>query len=259
MRAAIIALTLSLVASAAAAQDLRDFCAERPGKATPPCILDKGHVQVEVGLYDVTLQRGGGVHEDDYALGAFEVRYGVSRRTEVEAGWAPLIIDRAHGAGRATGVGDAVLGVRTALTDPDADGLAVSAQAFVTAPTATRGLGAGGWTGGLRLPVAAPLGDNFDLGLTPEADLVRDSDGRGAHFALAGAAGVSRAFGRLTFGAELWGQMDDDPADRIWQASADLFAAWMGGENLQLDAGVNLGLAHDTPDVEVYAGVARRF
>ena len=259
MRAAVLALILSLAAPAAMAQDLRDFCAERPGKATPPCILDKGHVQLEVGLYDETLQRGGGVHEDGYALGAFELRLGVSRRTEVEAGWAPLIVDRVRGSGHATGVGDTFLGVRTALTDPDADGLAVSVQGFVAAPTATEGLGAGGWTGGVRLPVAAPLGDKFGLSLTPEADLVRDADGRGAHLALVAVAGLSRASGPLTLGAELWGRMDDDPAGRSWQASADLTAAITAGANAQFDAGVNLGLDRDTPDLEVYVGVARRF
>jgi hypothetical protein len=244
--------------AAAHAQDLRDFCAERPGKATPPCIMDLGHVQAEVGLFDETAQRGGGVHEDDYALGALELRFGISRGAELEAGWTPVIVARASG-GHTTGVGDATLGVRTALTDPDKDGFAVSIQGFVTVPTATRGLGAGGWAGGVRLPVSAPLGEDLDLSLTPEADIVRDADGRGTHLGLAGAVGVSRGFGRLTLGAELWGQMDDDPADRTWQASADLSAAVTVGANAQLDAGVNLGLNRTTPDVEVYAGVARRF
>ena len=77
--------------------------------------------------------------------------------------------------------------------------------------------------------------------------------------AWSGAAGVSRAFGPTTLGVEVWGQIDDDPADRTYQASADLTAAFAVGSNAQLDAGVNFGLNRTTPDVEVYAGVARRF
>jgi len=259
MRKLLLAAALSCLATSAVAGDLRDFCAERPGKATPPCILDAGRLQLETGLADAVFQRGAAGHEDTYTLGASELRYGLTRRTEIEAGWSPLIVDRARGSDRVTGVGDAVFGLRTALTDPDADGPAASIQGFVTAPTATHGLGAGGWTGGLRLPLAAPLGQNLDLGATPELDLVRDADGHGTHAALQGAMGLSHGFGPVTVGAEAWTQWDDDPARHTWQASFDLTAAVMAGKNAQFDAGANFGLNHATPDVEVYAGVARRF
>ncbi|WP_296598442.1 transporter [Phenylobacterium sp.] len=257
--AALAAALLSLLATSAVAADLRDFCAERPGKATPPCILDPGHVQLETGLADAVFVRGRAGHEDVYTLGASEVRFGLTSRTEVEAGWSPLVVDHLRGAGRTRGVGDAVLGLRTALTDPDADGPAAALQGFVTAPTATHGLGAGGWTGGVRLPLTASIGHGLDLGATPEADLIRDADGHGTHLALQGAVGLGHTFGALTAGAELWGQMDDDPAHREWQASFDLTGALMLGRDIQLDAGANLGLNHATPDVEVYAGIARRF
>jgi hypothetical protein len=259
MRPLLLALAVALTGPAAAAQGLRDFCAERPGKATPPCILDAGHLQLEVGLADAAFERSGPAHSDSYALGATELRFGLTPRLEAEAGWTPLIVSHDRGAGRHSGAGDAMLGLRGALTDPDARGLAVSAQGFVTAPAATHGLGAGGWTGGLRLPLAAPLGPGADLGLTPEVDLVRDASGHGTHLAWIGAAGLSRGFGRATLGAELWGEIDDDPAGRSHQASADLTAALPLGANAQLDAGLNLGLTRATPDAEVYIGVAHRF
>ena len=259
MRILLLAAALSSLAATAQAEDLRDFCAERPGKATPPCILDKGHLQLETGLADAIFLRGAAGHGATYSLGASELRYGVTQGTEIQAGWAPLIIDHQRGSDRVTGVGDAMFGLRTALTDPDADGRAASIQGFVTAPVATHGLGAGGWTGGLRLPLSAPLGQDLDLEATPEADLVRDADGHGTHLALQSAAGLSRGFGAFTGGVELWGQMDDDPAGREWQASFDLTGALMLGKSAQFDAGVNLGLTHATPDVEVYAGIARRF
>jgi hypothetical protein len=259
MRTLLLTLAIGCAATAAQAQDLRDFCAERPGKATPPCILDAGRLQLEVGLADGAFERSHGAHEDIYSLGASELRFGLTRRVEVEAGWAPLIVDHVRGAGRTTGVGDAMLGLRGALTDPDKDGLAVSAQGFVTLPTATRGLGAGGWTGGVRLPVSAPLGKAADLGLTPEVDVVRDGDGHGAHAAFQGTVALGHSFGDTALGVELWGQEDEDPAGHTWESSFDLTAAHMIGKDAQLDAGVNLGLNRATPDVEVYAGIARRF
>ena len=259
MRLLLLSLSTALLAGSAHAQALRDFCAERPGRATPPCILDTGHTQLEVGLADAVFARGGGAHEDAYTLGAAEIRFGLTPRVEAEAGWAPLTVDHQRGAGRRTGAGDAMFGLKGALTDPDADGAAVSLQGFVTAPTATHGLGAGGWTGGLRLPASIPLGSNTDLGLTPEIDVIRDAAGGGTHLAWIGAAGVSRAFGPMTLGAEVWGELDDDPAGKVRQASADFTAAYAVGGDAQLDAGVNLGLNRATPDIEVYAGIARWF
>jgi hypothetical protein len=183
----------------------------------------------------------------------------VSRRVELEADWTPLIVDRTRGQSQVSGVGDAGLAVLAALTDPDKMGVAVSAQAFVTLPTATHGLGAGGWTGGARLPMAVPLSDGFSLGLTPEVDILRNAGGGGAHAAWTGVASLGRSFGQISLGAELWGQIEDEPKGAIRRASADLTGAVTIGKDLQLDAGANFGLNRRTPDTELYVGVSRRF
>jgi hypothetical protein len=259
MRSLLPAIALMLLAvPSAKAQGLRDFCADRPGKATPPCILDVGHVQIETGLADVVFQRSPDVHATTYTIGASEFRFGLTRWLEAEAAWAPLIVDRDRDSGHRTGVGDLTLGLRGALIAPDGDGPAVSLQGFVTAPTATHGLGAGGWTGGVRLPAQLPLGP-LALGLTPEVDVVRNASGHGTHAAWVGVAALSHGFGKLTVGAEAWGAVDDDPSHVSHQASADLTAAVAVGDNGQLDAGVNIGLTRDTPDLEMYVGIAHRF
>jgi Putative MetA-pathway of phenol degradation len=240
----------------AAEPALRDLCADRPGKATPPCILDAGHTQIETGLADAVFLRG---HETVTALGASEVRFGLTSNVEAEVAWAPVIVDHQRGASNVTGVGDLTLGFRRALTTPGADGPAVSIQAFVNAPTATHGLGAGGWTGGARLPVSAPLSKTLSLGLTPEVDVVRNASGGGTHLAASTAVSLGRSFGKASLGVEVWGAVDDDPSGRTYQASADLTAALAVGDNVQLDAGANFGLNRNTPDAEVYVGISHRF
>lgn len=246
-------------ADAPATAAVGDLCADRPGKATPPCILDTGHAQLEVGLADAVFQHSNGLHQTLYTVSAGELRVGLTPSLEVEASWAPLIIDHQRGAADMTGTGDLTVGFRHALTKPGGDGPQVSIQAYVTAPTATHGLGAGGWTGGARLPIAVPLGKDLGLGLTPEIDVVRNAAGGGAHLAWSMAAGFSRAFGKITLGAEAWGLVDDDPQARTYQASADFTAARTIGENTQLDAGVYIGLNRQTPDAEAYVGLSHRF
>jgi hypothetical protein len=267
------ALALGLLACAAisetaeaqaAAPAARPLCADRPGKATPPCIADVGRLQVEVGLVDAAFQRQGGQKVDAYTLGQFELRTGISRRTEVEIGWTPWSIQRTETGGvnsRQAGVGDLSLGFRTALTDPDKDGLAVSLEPFVTAPTGTHGQGAAGWQGGLLLPMAGPLIKDVSFGFTPEVAVVRNAAGGGTHVAWSGAFGISHALGPANVGLEVWGSVDQDPAATTTKASLDATAAWTPATtpDLQLDAGVNAGLNHNTPDVELYVGVARRF
>ncbi len=252
-------LAFIISASGVRAEDERDFCAQRPGKATPPCVLDKGRTQIEVGLADAIFQRQGGAHEDIYTLGATELRVGVSRRVEIEATWAPEVIDMTRSRSRLSGTGDASLGVLVALTDPEKMGIAVSAQGFVTLPAATHGLGAGGWTQGVRLPMAIPLNNGLSLGLTPEIDILRNVGGGGTHAAWAGVGSLGRAFGAVSVGVEIWGQVEDEPAGTIHRASADFTAAYMVGKNLQFDAGANFGLNHSTPNTEVYLGISRRF
>jgi Putative MetA-pathway of phenol degradation len=276
MRVFLLTLTLFAMASAVQAQTagapapaaadapsdpdgLRDFCAQRPGKATPPCIVDTGHLQIETGLVDAVFQHSGGAHQDTYAIGGTELRLGVSHRVELEASWTPVVVDQTRGQPHETGTGDASLAVLAALTDPDKAGAAVSAMAFVTLPTATHGLGAGGFTGGARLPVAIPLEDGFSLGLTPEVDILRNDGGGGTHTAWTGVASIGRSFGPVALGAELWGQAEAAPGGVIRRATADLTSALMIGKTLQLDAGANFGLNRQTPSAELYVGVSQRF
>lgn len=258
MRGFVLTLTLLAAASTAHAEE-RDLCAQRPGKATPPCVLDAGRLQLEVGLADAVFQRSGGVHEDIYELGALALRLGLTPRVELEAAWTPRIVDRVRGGPHASGTGDTTLGALAALTDPDGKGLAVSLQGFVTAPTATHHLGAGGWTGGVRLPVAVPLSEAVGFSLTPEVDILRDAAGRGTHAAYVGVGGLSRTAGQTTLGVELWGEVEDEPAGTIRRATADLTAAYVVGKDVQLDAGANFGLNRATPGLELYVGVSRRF
>ena len=64
---------------------------------------------------------------------------------------------------------------------------------------------------------------------------------------------------RLTLAGELWSNLNFDPAGTLRQASADAALAYAVSNDLQLDAGANLGLNANTPDIEVYVGTSIRF
>ena len=266
---AISAAVLASLAFAASAQaqtssERRDFCPDRPGKGSPSCVVDVGVFQAELGAFDASFRRSGPGSTEAYAVGDIQVRLGLTQMMEGQILWTPYtqIRDRAEGQTvRTEGVGDLTFAVRRSLKNPDGSGFSLALQPFVSAPTGKSGIGAGGWQGGLIAPMSIPLGGDLSLGLAPEIDLLADSDGHGTHWGWAGAAGLSKPFGPVTLGLELWAAVDDDPAERITQASLDLTIAWApaGHEDLQFDAGLYGGLTKETPDLAVGIGLSRRF
>jgi hypothetical protein len=51
----------------------------------------------------------------------------------------------------------------------------------------------------------------------------------------------------VTLYVELWSDINQDPVVKTQQYSFDLAAAWLVRPNLQLDAGIDLGLNSSTP------------
>jgi len=76
----LVALLLLGPTSPVAAADVRPLCANRPGKATPPCILDAGRVQFELGAVDASLDRG----VESYAIANLVVLYGLTPTLEAD-------------------------------------------------------------------------------------------------------------------------------------------------------------------------------
>jgi hypothetical protein len=260
-RAIIAALLLSMAGPALA--DDAPICADRPGKATSMCTVPAGRWQVETGLAEWSLDRGGGERDTSIVLGETLIKYGLTDRSDIGLDVAPWQRTTSRGSGfrdRAQGFGDLKVVYKRALTAEDAP-LQLSVSPFVKIPTAKRRLGNGKWEGGLLLPIGYAIPNSpLSIGLTPELDWVADGDGRGHHAAMAQVASLGwQVSPRLNLSGEIWGQWDWDPAETTRQASADGSITWLADKNVQFDAGANFGLNRRTPDVELYAGVSKRF
>jgi hypothetical protein len=263
-----IVLTILALGAAgpAFASDLRDLCPDRPSKGTSPCTVDKGHLQLEADILDATLNRHGGVSDDSFVWANPTVKYGLTDNIEVAVNIPPLVRLRSHddasgATQRAAGIGDLTLSVKANLTG-NRPGWGVALAPFLKAPIAHAPIGNGAWEGGVLLPIAGGVGGGWSLDLTPEVDVVEDGAGGGHHAVAAASLGLSHGLGAGVSGTvEVWSQADFDPVGTTRQYSFDLALAWIPNRrpNLQLDGGVNLGLNRETPDVEAYVGVTRRF
>jgi hypothetical protein len=262
--AAATVLTLLAAAPAFAEDGPRDLCANRPGRGSPPCVLDVGRFQVEASFVDFTHDRQGGATSDTTLYGDLAFRLGVTPTAEVQLAFSPYVQSRqkdASGSSTTSGYGDLTLAWRQSLTNPDGSGTSIAVQPFVSAPVGKSGTGAGAWQGGVVVPMSFALPDGFGLGLTPQVAVVRNGAHDGAHLAWSGVVGLSHPVGPFSLGAEVYVAYDDDPAGHTTSETFDLSASWAPPElkDTQLDIGTNLGLNHQTPDYEVYAGVAHRF
>ena len=260
-----LALAALGLGASARAETLRDFCPDRPGLGTPPCTIDAGHFDVELGLGDWTLDRSPASRVDTIEAGQILVRIGLTDSLEAQMGWTAFghvrMLDRPTGAtASASGVGDLSIALRQNLVNPDGSGLSLAVMPFATLPTGNDVIGAGEWTAGLLVPVSYDLGSGVQLGLTAQAEAAADEDRSGRHLAYGGVAGVSLPLSD-TVGAtfEIAARRDEDPSGHATEWLAGLSAGWMAQEGLQLDAGANLGLGSAAPDLQLYFGVSRRF
>lgn len=257
------AAALLIPAVAHAGDQDRDYCPARPGLGTPACTMAPGQVSVETSLGDWTLDKQGGDRTDTVLIGDTSVRIGLTDTIEAQLGWTPLGIVRERVGGavdRATRAGDATLGLKANLRNPDGSGLSVAVQPFVTLPVGRAPVGSGDWGAGLVVPLTYNLSKTVNLELTPELDAAVDQDGRGRHLAYSGVVGVGIALNdTLTFTLEDQLVRDEDPSGSTTQDLASASLAWMPRKTLQLDVGAVAGLDRNAPDLEIYAGIARRF
>ena len=262
--AAAAALFLLFAVPAHAEDAERDLCANRPGRGSPPCVLDVGHIQVEASAVDFTHDEEAGTTTNTSLYGDLALRLGVTATGEAQLAFSPYIQTRekdASGSSRATGYSDLTLAWRQSLMNPDGSGVSIAIQPFVTAPTGKKGFGAGGWQGGVVVPMAFPLPAGFGLAFTPQLEAVRNADRGGAHLSATGVVGVSHPLGPVSLGGEIYVNYDDDPSGHTTTETFDLSGAWIpaGLKDTQFDLGLNAGLDRNAPDYEIYAGVAHRF
>lgn len=260
MRAGAFLIVAGLFAARAAADPI---CAARPGKSTPACTVPAGHWQLETGLADWSVQKSDGERDTSLVIGETTIKYGLTGRSDIEVDVTPWQRSTSRGPGlreRASGIGDVTVAYKQQLTAPDGP-VQVAVLPVVKIPIAKHSLGNGKWEAGLLVPIGYSIPNSpISIGLTPELDWVADGDGHGHHLATAQVVSLGvPASDKLSLSAELWGQWDWDPDGTVRQYSVDTSIAYVPRLDLQLDAGANFGLNRETPDVELYVGVAKEF
>ncbi len=247
------------------AEDLRPLATDGPWATESPYTVDAGHVQIEATLLNYVrghISTDGATERfEEWALLPFTLKLGLLDRLDAQLLLEPYNLVYTDQAGRRTsqsGFGDTTFRLKLNLWGNDEGQTGLGVIPFVKFPTSQDGLGNDSVEGGVILPFAAELPWGFELGLTSRFDAARDETGNGYHpefgnsirldHALAGTLG-----GYLEFASSVSTERGSE-----WVGTVDPGLYYLLTENLELNAGVAIGVTRGANDWEAFVGVAWR-
>lgn len=256
--AAFLMMTCSLDAA-------RELSTDRPDSTESPFTVDAGRLQLEVSAVGYVRDRHtpdrSGTDAETWNFAPFNLRLGLTSRWELQVvGDAYLrqkIVDRTSGRHiRRRGFGDLALRLKYNAWGNDGGTTAFGLMPFVRFPTASDDLGSGSHEGGIVLPFAMEMGSGMSLGAMTVFEIVRNAADTGHEVVWTNTIVLGRELrGNLGGFVELALETGTGKAS----ASFNTGLTYSIGNDLQLDAGVNLGLTRAAPDLGLFAGFARRF
>lgn len=250
---------------------LRDLSTDRPDMTESPFTVDAGRVQTETNLFGYARSRpeADGTVTSVYEFATTNIRVGLTHDTEIDVIWQPYGIVRARprdplAATRQAGVGSVDLRAKINLWGNDTfaapGATALALLPFVTLPTDRgNGIGASAVEAGLIVPFAVKLSDRVGLGLNAGMHARKDDPTAGYHVEWLASASLSyewtERFGSYVEVATRLGTRD--PRGDVVLVGLGL--AYKVNRNLQLDAGVNLGVTPAASRINPFVGVSARF
>ena len=243
---------------------MREMATDRPDKTESAYTLDAGHYQFEMDILAYTYDRTDDETVKSLAIAPINLKVGVLNNVDlqiiVESYNIQRTKDRAAGTtARLSGFGDLLLRCKTNLWGNDGGPTALSAMPFVKLPTNQRGLGNDAVEGGIIFPFAMDLPCEWGLGAQVEVDYLQDSDGSDYHPEFSSTIAVSHDIvGKLGGYVELFSNRSTERgAD--WIATFDFGFTYALSRDIQLDAGMNIGLTDAADDFNPFIGLSMRY
>ena len=244
----------------------RPLITDRPDRTESPYTVDAGMFQVEADVF--SYQRDGSadgqpnISSSSLNLAPINLKAGLLNNVDFQFVVAPWSWNKSDESGRAIerekGLGSIAGRLKVNLWGNDGGRTAFAAMPFVAF------LGEAGVSGrttnfGVILPLAVDLGGDWGLGSMLQLESVGQRDGLPRELLLISSVSIGRGIvGSLSGYAEFFSGYVVDNGD-AWEATTDFGLTYGIGENVQLDAGVNVGLTRDAQDLNPFVGISARF
>lgn len=231
---------------------MRDLSPDRPDTTESPYTVDAGHVQAEISF----AEWGKGEGAEQLSVLPFNVKVGLTNFADVQFVFGPY--NRLRTVGRTDeGASDAEIRLKWNVWGNDGGDTALAIMPFISLPAGADAFSANAAEGGIIVPLALTLPAGLDLTTMAEFDFVRDgTGGRDTLFVHTASVGHDLT-DKIGAYVEYVGVVDLD-GDQKYQAYADVGFTYAVTDNLQLDAGVNVGLTAPSEDLRIFAGMTIR-
>ncbi|WP_154656039.1 transporter [Fortiea contorta] len=241
---------------------MRELSTDRPDQTESPFTVDAGHFQVEADLFVYTKDTDG-THTESLNLLVPNLKVGLLNNVDLQ------IIPEVYNVVRTTpengsteersGFGDITVRVKVNFWGNDSGKTAFAMMPFIKFPTNKNNLGNNSIEGGIIFPLAIELSDKWDLGMMTEFDFNKNEVNSGYNLGFVNSVTLGYAINsRLGTYFELF-------TEKTTEKGSDLIATFDTGlkylltENIQLDAGVNIGLTQAADDFQPFVGLSMRF
>jgi len=243
---------------------LREFATDRPDKTESPFTVDAGHIQIEIDLLNYTNDRSEHERVKTLAIAPINFKVGLLNNVDLQVVAQNYNVqwrhDRdANSRTEASGFGDVLLRCKTNLWGNDGGRTAFGVMPFVKIPANQGDLGNRAVEGGLILPLAIQLPGDWDLGAMMELDHAQDSESSDYHEEVIKSVTISHDIvGGLAGYLELFSNLSTE-RDADWIATLDFGLTYGLRRNVQLDAGMNVGLTEAADDLNPFVGLSVRY
>lgn len=247
---------------------MRELSTDRPDQTESPYTVDAGHFQIEADIIKYTYDRvkhgGENTRNALWDFANSNIKFGLTNSTDIQF-IAPFYQNRTVSDKKANtrrtpdGFGDLTIRLKQNIWGNDGGIDSFGIMPYVRMPTNQNNLGGDAYEGGLIFLYARDLGDGYRLGLMPEMDLVEDTDGKGLETSFLQTVTVSKEWfdGFASYYEFFVEKGTFDNAH--WNVMFDTGVTYGIGDNLQLDAGANIGLTKSATDFQPFVGITYRY
>jgi hypothetical protein len=246
---------------------LRKFAPDRPTKGFSVRTVDAGHFELETDFISYSYSKYLGIAtrsvqalDPNFRIGItnwadFEIQFNglqSSRSFDNESG-----ITGAHGAG----FGDVFLRTKMNLFGNDGGPVGLAVIPYVKVPSSIPIISNGAVEGGLIVPLALRLPQDYLVTLMTEVDALKNSDKSGRNANFVNLVGVSHPLPGIEGANAMVELFSSVGADGVTPAiyTFDTGMNFRLDQHTILDIGLNIGLNKAAPKVQIYTGISARF
>lgn len=247
---------------------MRPMSTDRPDLTETPYTVDAGHFQIEMDLlnyaYDCPNTDNGHVRTDAYSIASVNLKLGLCNYADFQLLLNPWIYvhtddGTASGTQTRSGFGDVTTRLKINLWGNDSGKTALAVMPFVTFPTSQNDVGQSEYSGGLIIPFAMELPAEWGLGAMTEVDFVQNKSGSGHHAEFINTVSLNHDIvGALGGYVEFFSAVRAE-RDTPWIGTVNFGFTYALSENMQLDAGLNIGVTSSADALNPFVGLSWRF